>query len=873
MPSFYVHFLGDWRVSAVLGVLTLLFFFSYPSLIALKRGRFMFWLGTGCIVFGFALTIGISSLRLPRGLTGTYYDRAGVSGKAVQSLRYFETPGQRVDRFLDFDPNDFNNRYPFSGNSFSVQWEGYVYLPESVSSLGVESNFATALSLDDILIQTPPSTIDLGTPEARAFLGTGWSFDEQQEHKESITTFSWSSGSYSDIYLGVDEVTDYQVSFRGLAYQYPGSPEQQITVSVNGMRLETLTLKKTWNWETYSVHVPQHVVQEAGIGTVWVRLNYSNPVRPIDVVEESAERRKIAVALDSVSIEKTSGNTGTSPKNHHQDVFSPGFHRIKLQAHSDGKDPFLRLTWKRAGRSQSFPIPEDYLFPQHADITRVKQVFFRERSLLGLSLVYKWIVVFLLTALLVVGYIFPQLRHFQWKRYLTRPTFLLAGMLLFGFLVRLLFIFEMRTLDPGFFVLPDGTDHLSYWFFARGFFRGYWPNLTHEAFFQAPLVSLYFIVCSMLFGEGVTITRIVTAMLSTCSLFFVFLITQRVFNNTAAYIAVLLCACNGILIFYDTSLLFAPLIVFLNLAAVWLMYTLQERLSWRATILLGIVIGLTGLARANIVLLMPCLLLWMLFWFPGTLWRRILHYACIGVVVILTIMPVSIRNYYADHHSQWVWTNSNGGVTFWIGNNPSANGMFGYSAPLLQDTRKRMKKGGTSYRDEVFQYVKEHTRDYLKLEYNKFKMFWRGYEIGNNIPYYIFRQQSYILGLPWINFVLLGPLGIVGMILAGKRWKEGFILYGFVGVQLVTTLLFFALARYRLPAVPVLSMFAAYTIWHAGQLFKQRKWPTLLLIFGSVAIFYILLNYPYAAFQYQKHYGESMPLIKVLRYWDLFHLP
>ncbi|MCP4400616.1 MAG: glycosyltransferase family 39 protein [bacterium] len=431
----------------------------------------------------------------------------------------------------------------------------------------------------------------------------------------------------------------------------------------------------------------------------------------------------------------------------------------------------------------------------------------------------------------------------------------------------------MKTLDPSFSILPGGTDHLNYWFFARGIFRGYWPGLSHGPFYFGPLISFYFAFCSLLFGESLTIVRIITAGLASCSILLVFDITRQVMPSPVASLAAILCACNGVLIFYDTSLLIAPLLTFLGLVCLWSLVQLRKRLSWPLTVFTGLTLGLTALARSNILLFLPCIFIWLFLSCSGTTKQKTAHFFIMISAMLLVISPVTVRNYFSSPKHPLVLTTSGGGINLWIGNNPSSSGIFGYPRQLLQETRERMKKEGTSYRDEVLRYMKEHTRDYVKLEYNKFKMFWRGYEIANLIPYYIFRRNSYILRLPWINFVLLGPLGIIGMILVRKRWKDGFILYGFVGVQLATTLLFFALARYRLPAVPVLSMFAAYTIWHTGQLFTQRKWPTLLLTIGSVAIFYAMLNYPQAASQYQKHYGESMPLIRVLRYWDLFHLP
>jgi hypothetical protein len=150
-------------------------------------------------------------------------------------------------------------------------------------------------------------------------------------------------------------------------------------------------------------------------------------------------------------------------------------------------------------------------------------------------------------------------------------------------------------------------------------------------------------------------------------------------------------------------------------------------------------------------------------------------------------------------------------------------------------------------------------------------MFWRGYEIGNLLPYYIFRNSSKILKFPWLNFVIIGPLGLMGMALAIPRWKRLFMLYGMVCVHLATALLFFVLARYRLPVVPVLSIFAAYALCVFWQFLRSRRFLYALLLVVVFAGLTVMLNYPYAAQRYADHYHTEMPLINMLRYWDLFH--
>lgn len=851
------RFLTSWLV-----ILALLALYGCLTTTRPKRLTKRWWIGGLLVLTALGLTVMLYSWKLPHGLSAQYYANPAWSDAPYVELdRYFETNGQRVDRFLDFNPNDFNDRYPFSGNPFSVKWEGYIYVPDDHSRLHVDSNFGAWLYIDDELI-SGQHQIDFGHPAAHPYLREGWSDDELWNGNPDLT-FRWSSAQRSEFYLGVDELTDYHLFVRCRPFTYPASPPQEMSVFIDGALVETVMLQP--EWKTYQMNIPASALENLAPGFFRVRFAFSQIVRPADVLAASTDGRQLAAAFDFAMLQKASSQV-TGPQHLAPSFFSPGFHRIKLMARSEGKQPFLRLFWQHEATGKKQMVSEDVLFPKTFATSHAQQVRFKEQVLLGASVFSKLLAVFFL-GWLIVSCLAPRVLLL----FTLKEALWVAAIAIFAFVVRAIFILEMKTVDPNFYVLPDGTDHLTYLFFARGFLRGYWPLLAHEPFFQAPLISFYFIACSMLFGESLIMIRIVTAFFGTIGIIVVFLIARRLFNRPVAYLSAIFCACNGVLIFYDTSLLIAPLVIVLNLLTLWLMLQWRDRLVLSRTFVLGVLLGLTALARANIFLLMPFFLVWVLWRSPGTFLKKVTHYALVCVVLLLTLMPVTMRNYFASPSRQIVFTNTNGGLTFWIGNNASSNGMYSYSPALLEETRKHKRATGSSYAAEVLYYIKAQPLDYLQLEWTKFKFFWRGYEIGNNISYYLFRHQSRLLRFPWLNFVLIGPLGIVGMVLAITRWKHLFLLYSFVIVQVLTTLLFFALARYRLPVVPVLSMFAAYTLWTCFERLRHKKWKPVALIIFVFVVLYIALNYPEAARCYEINQGAPMPLSRLLRYWDLFY--
>lgn len=844
----------------VLCGMAVLFFFGSAHM-RHARQRVWFWGGLLTILLGLGATGCLYLLRLPRGLSGAYYANPTWTGEPVDATRYFEeaTPGRRIDRFLDFNPNDFNDRYPFSGKPFSVVWQGSVYLPDQNYRVGVYSNFGTWLYLDDTLI-AGQHQLDFGSPEARTYLREGWSHDERWDTDHSVN-FVWSDGQRSEFYLGVDLPGEYRLQFRCMPFTYPGRPPQELQIHVNGIPLETRIVLHE-GWQTYIVPVPEQALRDKIPGFFRVRFSYASVARPVEVLAQSQDRRQLAVAFDSAEMLLASTPEQTP-------TLATGFHRITLKTQHNSSNPFLQLVWTRGQAGKTQIIPEDYLFPETQTSPAMAAVtLVRERILLMFVLLWK------MGSIIFLGILLARYCFLPWKQALwTRETMYVGMVVGVAFLLRGLLLWEMRTLDPAFDILPAGTDQLNYVFFARGFLRGYWPNLSHEPFYFGPFISFYFILCSMVFGENLLWTRLMTVILTSLSVGFSYSLARQTFSKPVAWLTGLLCACNGVFLFYDTSVLIEPVLTVLNVLMLWLLYRLQKTGEWRVAIAAGVMLGLSALARSNILLFLPLILLWMLLTFPGKSSPKIGWYLVVCTAMALTIAPVTIRNYFASYKHQFVLTTSGGGMNLWIGNNPSASGNFGFDGGLLETTRARMRATGTTFGDEVFHFIRTSPKEYLQLEYEKLQMIWRGYEISNLIPYYIFRPASRILRLPLINFVVIGPLSLVGMLLALKRWQTCSLLYAYVVVQVATMLLFFVLARYRLVMVPVVTIFAAYTIWELVQAGRKQQWRRLGLLLVFVVGCHLLLNYSNAAYLYQNDHGQPMPLIRLLRYWDLFYTP
>lgn len=380
-------------LTIVLCGLALILWWSSPLFLKYKCRVRWYWFAMFCTLVAIIGTIGFSWWKPERGLLRTYYRSSYFSGESAK-----ETP--QKDRTINFSVSDFYDWDTFSGKPFSVKWEGNLYFPSDKHRPEILSSCLTVLKIDNTLIQTPPTSLDIGTPEGRKGLGRGWSYDGKSSRTQQ--TYVWSSDNRSDVYLGVNDITDMLLTFHAVAFDYPHSPIQQVDVFVNDVATATLPMKKNWEWATYTVSIPQETIEKGLDGIVWIQFRYSNAVQPSKILPGSSEARKLAIALDTIELTPVRPS-GSIQKLAHSG-FSQGFHRISLLVQSSGDSPSLYLRWNSEDSLNFSLISEDYLFPPEDDLSyHLPQKFQQERAILNILILFKCLTILLIASLLVIG--------------------------------------------------------------------------------------------------------------------------------------------------------------------------------------------------------------------------------------------------------------------------------------------------------------------------------------------------------------------------------------------------------------------------------------------------------------------------------------
>ncbi|MFQ5454299.1 MAG: ArnT family glycosyltransferase, partial [Candidatus Zixiibacteriota bacterium] len=198
-------------------------------------------------------------------------------------------------------------------------------------------------------------------------------------------------------------------------------------------------------------------------------------------------------------------------------------------------------------------------------------------------------------------------------------------------------------------------------------------GLPKEPFFRAPLYPLFLASLFKITNDSFYQVRLIQLIIGSFLPLLMFLLGIKLFNRKIAFWLAVIAVFYPTFIYYDVSLLITFLIVLLSVLLVWQLYRCDGK-SYVQFIIVGILLGIAGLARPNILLLGPVLFIWI--WIiikPLVGWKRsLIGYALIGITSFLIILPVSIRNYVVS--GDFVLIAWQGGYNFFIGNNHRANG-------------------------------------------------------------------------------------------------------------------------------------------------------------------------------------------------------
>jgi len=455
----------------------------------------------------------------------------------------------------------------------------------------------------------------------------------------------------------------------------------------------------------------------------------------------------------------------------------------------------------------------------------------------------------------------------RWEPFLAGVIFLI------GLSLRLVHLFESKGSDP-FFAAPS-VDSNVYYEWAQTIVQG--NGEAQGVFFQSPLYPYFLALLFFCFGEGFVGPRIVHALLGALSGVLVFFIGKRVFDARVGLIAGLLQATHLVSIYFESLFLVGAIQIPLLLGLLLVLAVPREQAGVVRMAVAGLLLGLAALARPDVLLFGGFVVGWLLFAGRDVVGiaRRAATAGVFCVAALGAILPATLHNVRSGDA---VLISTQAGANFYIGNGRGANGMFNvppdFSATDADDpvqqrevyARVAQERSGRALKPsevsafwlkEGLSMVAAHPLRWMGLVRDKFLLFFNHYEIYNSGDFYSAKAFSTVLRLPLPTFGIIGVLGLLGMVASlGERRRAG-LLYAMAATHLLTALLFFVVARYRLPAVPVLAIFAGCAVVRAREALETKDWRRIGIGFAVlVAASVLVLREPPARMnEYAVHFN------------------
>jgi tetratricopeptide (TPR) repeat protein len=435
-----------------------------------------------------------------------------------------------------------------------------------------------------------------------------------------------------------------------------------------------------------------------------------------------------------------------------------------------------------------------------------------------------------------------------------------AAIFSLALVIRLLNLQQLHANDP-FFALPSPDPRL-YHEWALRIASG--ELLGEGVFLQGPLYPYLLAMVYRIFGPGFLLPRLLQCVLGALSCVLTWAVARELFDRRVAAVAGFGAALYAMSVFYEGSLLIANILVPLNLWLLLAALRAMEAPTLRGWLGVGLIAGLSALARPNMLLFPPLVVLWMGWGLPERYaWGRRVRWMAVFLVGVSLCVGVSaLRNYVVAGDP--VLVSASAGMNFFNGNNPAANGM--HKVPPLFDRtqaddpveQNRIYKavaeraaGRTLLASEVssfwlaqgLQYARASPAAWLQLLGRKLLLFLNAFEAWNNRSYAVSSQFSWVLRLPLLGFGVVLPLALLGLGLSARHWRRLVPAYALLIVYLATSVLFFVLSRYRHPLLPLLLIFAAHAVvWIVDRL-RQRQWVLLSLALAALVPAAALANW------------------------------
>lgn len=429
-----------------------------------------------------------------------------------------------------------------------------------------------------------------------------------------------------------------------------------------------------------------------------------------------------------------------------------------------------------------------------------------------------------------------------WDR-LALALFCLAGV------VRVVYLVQTHARSP---VLDDPlADSRAIVDLARSIAAG---NLQQsEPFYRAPLIPYLIAPLYALLRRPEMLIASLQIAGGLAGNILIWSLARSLHGPVAGFTALLLSAFFGPVVSHETKILSTPAAVLLSILSMRRLITARSSLAFAAG---GALLGLGALAQPSLLLAAPMVAAAIAFdrgSRPRRLGREILPMLA---GVLLAVAPATLHNLRAG---DMVMISSNGGMTFYHGNNESSrwgllepSDRVGWGGNAIRqgeiDREVASRETGRTLRpsESSAYWFAEGARVLAsaplraaRLWGMKLVRFAGSHDYADNYSYAVEKLAIPSLRLFAVPFPLILLLGLAGLLLSPPRTRTDRVLIAFALVGLLTCLLFFVGSRYRCLSTPALAILAGRAVasW-SGASTRRRVAGALAALAVAVAAVY-----------------------------------
>ena len=388
---------------------------------------------------------------------------------------------------------------------------------------------------------------------------------------------------------------------------------------------------------------------------------------------------------------------------------------------------------------------------------------------------------------------------------------------------RLSYVWQIR--DSQFFDVLMG-DARRYDAWASQIAAGDW--IGQEVFYQAPLYPYFLGTLYAIAGRSLLAARVFQALIGTAACVLLALTARRLYSERAGLIAGLGLALYAPAVFFDGLIQKSVLDVFFVCLVLWIISGLVDEPNKRSRwFWLGVSLGGLTLTRENALVIVGAILLWPLG--PSESWRspqRVRHAGLLVLGLVVVLLPVAARNRMVG--GEWHLTTSQFGPNLYIGNNPNADGTNGAlregrgSAEYERQDATEIAEAAAGrsltpgevssfWVSRTLEFVRSQPGAWLALTGRKAALIWNRTEFVDTESQASYEDSSWLLRAlaPIGHFGILVPLAVLGIVATWRDRSRVGVYFAIAAAYAASLVVFYVSARYRLPLVPLLMLFAA----------------------------------------------------------------